>query len=59
MEKPIENICTLENALNTMSNTLTQEVKFELQTIEFVYKGSYSNDTRSLIRFTSLITRIT
>lgn len=44
MEKPIENICTLENAVNIMSNTLTQEVKFELQTIEFVYKGSYSND---------------
>lgn len=43
-EKPIENICTLENAVNIMSNTLTQEVKFELQTIEFVYKGNYSND---------------
>ncbi len=39
IEKPIENICTLENAVNIMSNTLTKGVKFELQTIEFVYMG--------------------
>lgn len=27
-----------------MSNTLTKGVKFELQTIEFIYKGNYSDD---------------
>ena len=44
IEKPIENICTLEKAVNIMSNTLTKGVKFELQTIEFVYMGNYSDD---------------
>lgn len=44
IEKPIENICTLENAVDIMSNTLTKGVKFELQTIEFIYKGNYSDD---------------
>ena len=43
IEKPIENICTLENAVDIMSNTLTKGVKFELQTIEFIYKGNYGN----------------
>ena len=44
IEEPIENICTLENAVDIMSNTLTKGVKFELQTIEFIYKGNYSDD---------------
>lgn len=44
IEKPVENICTLENAVDIMSNTLTKGVKFELQTIEFIYKGNYSDD---------------
>lgn len=43
-EKPIENICTLENAVDILSNKLTKEVKFELQIIEFIYQGSFSDD---------------
>ncbi len=40
----IEDICSLENAVDIMSDKLTQNVKFDLQTIEFVYRGDYSSD---------------
>lgn len=43
-EEPIENIYTLEKAVDIISDKLTKEVKFELQTVEFIYRGSFSED---------------
>lgn len=43
-EKQIENMYTLEKAADTVSNKLTKEVVFEVQTIEFVYQGNFNEE---------------
>ncbi|MCM1062202.1 MAG: hypothetical protein NC452_18210 [Eubacterium sp.] len=42
--KNVENIYTLKNAVDIVSDKLTKEVVFEVQTIEFVYQGNFSED---------------
>lgn len=42
--EPIENICSLETAVDILSDKLTHGVKFDLLTIEFIYKGDYNDD---------------
>ena len=44
---PIKNICRLEKAIDIMSSKLTKAVKFDVQTIELVYVGNYSEDYTS------------
>lgn len=46
-ENVIKNICTLENAIDIMSDTLTNNVKFDVNSIEFVYNGEYSEDFKT------------
>lgn len=46
-ESIIQNICSLESAVEIMSNTLTNGVIFDVNSIEFVYKGDYSSDYKT------------